>query len=240
MANFNTHISIAAIAAGSSATLLLKAQFITTPEALLLTAAGTIGGIAPDIDLGSSKPGRLLFLALGILGAIFGVLSLIEHLSTLELWFVGLGVFVGVRYGLWALFARITVHRGAIHSVAAGVAAAFATAAGLYHWAEVTPTLAWYTAVMLFAGFMIHLLLDELYSVDFMDNRVKRSFGTALKLIDTDQMAGSISLVLAGFLLWFCTPPFEGVITALSKPGLYASIQSELLPTWLTLWLTPK
>ncbi len=239
MANFNTHVGIAAIAAGSAATLLLKAQFVSIPDALLLTAAGTIGGIAPDIDLGSSKPGRLLFLALGILASVFGVISLIEHLSTTELWMVGLLVFIGVRYGLWFIFSKITVHRGSIHSVVAGITAGFATAAGLYHWAEVPATLAWYTAIVLFAGFMIHLLLDELYSVDFMDNRVKRSFGSALKLVDTDQLGGSITLVLTGFLLWFCTPPFDDVLKAVTDPQLRQSISVNFLPAWFTNWL-PK
>jgi hypothetical protein len=49
----------------------------------------------------------------------------------------------------------------------------------------------------LFIGFLTHLVLDEIYSVDVMDVHIKKSFGTALKLVDTRNPAASSAMVVA-------------------------------------------
>ena len=43
---------------------------------------------------------------------------------------------------------------------------------------------AWLAGGFMAIGYLTHLILDEIYSVDVMDTRLKASFGTALKLID--------------------------------------------------------
>ena len=47
---------------------------------------------------------------------------------------------------------------------------------------------AWLTGLFLFIGFLIHLALDEIYSVDVEGRTIKKSFGTALKLFDTHSL----------------------------------------------------
>ncbi len=46
------------------------------------------------------------------------------------------------------------------------------------------PITAWMAGLFVFIGFLIHLILDEIYAVDFSGARLKRSFGSALKLFD--------------------------------------------------------
>lgn len=46
-------------------------------------------------------------------------------------------------------------------------------------------------------GFVIHLLLDELSSVDLLNRRIKRSFGSALKIISLKYWRATLALALA-------------------------------------------
>ena len=54
-------------------------------------------------------------------------------------------------------------------------------------------------------GYVIHLVLDEIYSVDLTGARVKRSFGTALKA-DQLECENHLLLVLAHHSGVFTTP----------------------------------
>ena len=47
-------------------------------------------------------------------------------------------------------------------------------------------------------GYIIHLILDEIYAVDFTGAHLKRSFGSALKLFES--RSPSASLLMAGAL----------------------------------------
>ncbi len=39
---------------------------------------------------------------------------------------------------------------------------------------------------MVTIGYIVHLVLDEIYSVDLKNRKIKKSFGTALKLFKVD------------------------------------------------------
>ena len=230
MANFNTHLGVAAVGSGMLATLCLQVGFVAPKDALLLTAAGTIGGILPDIDLHYSHPSRLLFSVLGILFAFLWIFSAKNQLSIVELWGAGLGIYLFIRFPLWALFNTFTVHRGVIHTVISAVLFCFLSAILSYYIFNKTPFISWLIGLFVFLGFILHLLLDEIYSVDFMGHRLKRSFGTALKLIDTNETTGSV-LITAGIVLcWFFTPPATEFIDTLSSAETYRLIYSRLLP----------
>ncbi|MGF1805972.1 hypothetical protein L4C31_12055, partial [Aliivibrio sifiae] len=62
----------------------------------------------------------------------------------------------------------------------------------------------------------IHLLLDEIYSVDLANVRIKRSFGSALKLTDFSNLTlSSFFLIITAVLFWLA-PPIESTLTTLS------------------------
>ncbi len=46
---------------------------------------------------------------------------------------------------------------------------------------EAALTASWFYGLFLFGGAMVHLLLDEMYSVNLMGMTMKRSSGTAMK-----------------------------------------------------------
>ncbi|PID47136.1 MAG: hydrolase [Proteobacteria bacterium] len=231
MANFNTHISVAAVASGLISTLCLQVGLVDSKDAMLLMLMGTIGGILPDIDLKYSYPSRIIFSTLGIIVSFLWILSAENVLSISELWVIGIIIYLTVRYGLWKLFNHYTVHRGALHSVIAAFLFMQLTTVISFHFYGRDDFTAWLIGFMVFIGFLIHLLLDELYSVDFMNRRIKRSFGTALKIVDT-RHAYSSSLIIALCIgLWFVSPDVSRFADTLTSGETYQLIYSRLLPT---------
>ncbi|MBX2823202.1 MAG: metal-dependent hydrolase [Gammaproteobacteria bacterium] len=233
MANFNTHLTIAAAGSTLLSTLCLKAGYVGVADAFLLTLTGTIGGILPDIDLKYSHPSKILFSLLATLAAMLWVFSTDLDLSTLELWFGGLLIYLLIRYPVWLAFHSLAVHRGSIHSVAAALLAGFTTAVLCDFVFGREPFIAWLAATAMFAGFILHLLLDEIYSVDFMGYRIKRSFGSALKLLDTKNIMGSALILLLSMVLWFYTPSADTFLDTLKDKDRIHEVRNEFLPNWL-------
>ncbi len=83
---------------------------------------------------------------------------------------------------------------------------------------------------IIFIGALTHLLLDELYSIDFAGNRVKRSFGTAMKLFDYKKpaSAGLMTLVLVGTL--YVAPPTNNFVALVKSSDNWAYLRTRLLP----------
>jgi len=57
--------------------------------------------------------------------------------------------------------------------------------------------LAWLAAAFVGGGYLLHLLLDEIYSVDLMGGSFKQSFGSALTLFNTSAWGSYLLLYLA-------------------------------------------
>lgn len=228
MANFNTHLGVAAVGSGMLATLCLQVGFVDAKDAILLASMGVLGGILPDIDLHYSHPSRILFSVLGIVVTFLWIFAAENHLSILQLWCAGLGIYMIVRYPFWALFQKLTVHRGSIHSVAAALLFALIVTALSYHVFAKPDFISWFTGMFVFLGFILHLLLDEIYSVDFMGHRLKRSFGTALKLIDSKEHISSAVIIISIFIVWFLTPDINQFLDTISSAETYRVILQRL------------
>jgi len=207
-------------------------------DAFLLTLAGTTGGILPDIDLKYSHPSKILFSLLATLGAMLWVFSADYPLSTLELWVLGLGLYLLIRYPVWLAFHRLAVHRGSIHSVAAALLAAFLTAVLCAQVFGREPLIAWFAAGSMFGGFLLHLVLDEIYSVDFMGYRIKRSFGSALKIIDFRHITGTSLIIGLTLVVWFYTPSTAEFVKMLRQPATLDNLQHNFLPAWLKIFFS--
>ena len=235
MANFNTHISVAAVASGLISTLCLQVGLVDSKDAMLLVLMGTIGGILPDIDLQYSYPSRIIFSLLGMITAFLWILSAENSLSISELWVIGTAIYLGIRYGLWKIFSMYTKHRGAVHSVIAGFLSMQVATVISFHFYGKDEFTSWLIGFMMFIGFMIHLLLDELYSVDFMNRRIKRSFGTALKIVDTRYAYSSSVIIILCIGLWFATPNATRFADTLTSAATYQLIGNRLLPKNLSI-----
>ena len=129
MANFTTHIGAGTVQAGVLATLTLAADVVAPENLVAVTLAGVLGSVLPDIDLKDSRASKLMFAGLGVFSSFVVLFAFAEHHSVVELMALWLGTLVAVRYGLHALFHRLSVHRGVWHSLLAGVFWAALTAA---------------------------------------------------------------------------------------------------------------
>jgi len=234
MANFKTHVSVAAIGSGLLATVFLGGGIATPRDVVLLSVAGTLGGILPDIDSDNSSPIRLLFTLLAIIFAFLVMFNRAATYSIVELWLVWGFSYSVVRYLALEAFKGFTIHRGIFHSIVTALFFGFLTTAFCYRIFDLSVLLSWTIGFFLFFGFIIHLSLDEVYSVDFMNRRLKRSFGTALKLVDYNNNQTSLLMSFCAILTFFMTPtayPFTSVLFNLQT---YQNMLNNFLPrgTW--------
>ncbi|MEL7049371.1 MAG: metal-dependent hydrolase [Pseudomonadota bacterium] len=230
MANYATHIGVGTVVSGALATLTLAADVVGPESLVAVTLAGVVGSILPDIDLKESRASRMFFSGIGVFASFCVLFIAAMHYSIAELWILWLGSLVLVRYGLHAIFHRLSVHRGAWHSLLAGVFWAALTAIFFHHVLGKHEGVAWLGGGFMFIGYMTHLVLDEVYSVDFMDRRIKASFGTALKLFDSRYPSQSAVLAVctAGILL--VSPSPVAFVEGISSRDLWAGLHSKLLP----------
>ena len=230
MANFNTHLIGGFAVRGVLGLVAYKAGLVTGNEFVACTLIGTAGGLLPDIDSDNSTPIKIGFDLLSLTLAFTLVIhwrASLSLVSMLALWLVCYAV---VRYGIFKVFANLTVHRGIIHSVPymAILAIGFVC---VNAYVLKTPVLAsWFYGLFLFIGAMTHLTLDELYSVDLLGRRLKRSSGTAMKFYRDDQRYRYLGLYALLATLLFIAPPIAPFWHQVSDPMTWWLLKDGLLP----------
>ncbi|CAB1274357.1 metal-dependent hydrolase [Candidatus Nitrosacidococcus tergens] len=232
MANFNTHITGAMIVSGIGITALMVTRTFPISTLTAYFILGVIGGILPDIDSKSSIAIRWIFNTLGITMGFFGVLygNIIYSLSLLELILVWVGIFILIRYGLASLFTRLTIHRGLIHSIPMGIAITLTFVITSRYILSISILEAWFSGTFLLLGFITHLLLDELYSVDLRGIRLKRSFGTALSLGSLQAPIKTLLLYLFTGTMIYYAPPIDSFLHFIQDDRLHQLLIKKLLP----------
>lgn len=231
MANFTTHIAIGTVVSGALATLTLAADVVAPQNLVAVTLAGALGSVLPDIDLKDSRPSRAMFAGLAIFASFAVLFNAATHYSIAELWLLWLGTLLLVRYGLHTVFHRLAVHRGIWHSILAAVFCSVATAIVFRHLLDKPEGVSWLAAAFMFVGYITHLTLDEIYSVDVMDTRIKSSFGTALKLFDRRHFYASVGMAAATALAIMVSPQTSTFVHGLSSHDMWSGLEQRLLPT---------
>lgn len=230
MANFTTHIAVGTVVSGALATLTLAADVVAPENLVAVTLAGVLGSVLPDIDLKDSRASKTMFAGLGIFFSFAALFNAATKFSIAELWIIWLGTLVLVRYGLHYVFHRTSVHRGIWHSVIAGVFSSVATALVFYYVLKKPEGVAWLAAGFMMIGYITHLVLDEMYSVDVMDTRIKASFGTALKLFDRRYPWASVAMTAATAAAIFIAPPTKMFVDGVRTEGLWSGLHQRMLP----------
>ncbi|MEM8943613.1 MAG: metal-dependent hydrolase [Planctomycetota bacterium] len=181
MAGFKTHITTSSVL-GVGYTGLGISMGLPIESSLIAGGMCGIGGMLPDIDSDSGVPFRE---SMGFAAAIIPAL-LLSRFRDLGLNFehmvlVCSTIYLFVRFGVARLLARYTVHRGMFHSIPAALTFA-GVAFLLSDYADLN--LRYFKAAGLLLGVMSHLILDEIYAVEWKGGRwrFKKSFGTAMKL----------------------------------------------------------
>jgi len=154
----------------------------------------------PDVDSDSGVPVRE---SLAFAAAIIPML-MIERFKAwgLEHDYMVLaagGIYLFVRFGIGKLLKKYTVHRGMFHSLPAAVI--FGLLAFLICQCN-EPNERIYKSLAVFIGFMSHLILDEIWSIERtkLGFRFKKSSGTAMKIYGKN-LWGNVSVYAKLFLV---------------------------------------
>jgi hypothetical protein len=189
MAGFRMHVTTSAVLGCGYAGVGHAAYGVPPDTAVVAGAMCGFAGMLPDLD---SDYGVPLRETMAFTAAIVPML-LVGRFQTLALShdamvLVAVSLYLFVRFGITNLIRNYTVHRGMFHSVPAGLI--FAGLAFLLSGAAPLETRC-YKAGGVLAGFMSHLMLDEIYAVEWKGGqwRFKKSFGTALKFWGEDAWA---------------------------------------------------
>ncbi len=182
MAMFPTHIKCSTVAGIGCGTVAYLGYGVPLTTSIVGAGLCSVGGILPDIDSGPGIPLREITTFLAAVVPTMLITRLLSYNFTQEtLILTGGVIYVAIRFGLSRFLRDYTVHRGMFHSFPS--MAIFGEFTYLLFYGEsMFVRLFMVAAVCL--GFFIHLLLDELYSVEW-DGRphVKKSFGSAMKFV---------------------------------------------------------
>jgi hypothetical protein len=204
LANFKAHLLGAATAGGVGAAAAFALFGVRAfPLAGAALVAGVVGGLLPDLDHDHAVPVRELFSLLAAVLPAAALPALLSRGLPPE-WGVAVfaATYVVIRFGAAPLFKRFTVHRGIFHSLpfllASGLLAALALRA-------LPPGERLFLGGVVSLGALVHLVLDEVWAVDFNGRRLKKSFGTALKLWAPSRpatIACYVALLALALLAW--------------------------------------
>jgi membrane-bound metal-dependent hydrolase YbcI (DUF457 family) len=231
MAAYREHITVSGVLGlGYGVGAVLGFGF-TPAQGILAGWLTAMGGITPDLDSDTGRPVREMF---GLMAAVLPLI-LISHVQTwtglhgdLETTMVlVLGMYLGIKYGLAALISSVSVHRGMFHSIPA-----MAIAAEIIYlsYPNDNPRARLLMAGGVALGFFSHLLLDEVYSVQWSGVRLKlkKSAGSALKFFGDAPIPNMITyLLLIGLSYLMLT--HAGIIAAPPRlPGV--PLQAQQVP----------
>jgi membrane-bound metal-dependent hydrolase YbcI (DUF457 family) len=230
MANFPTHIAVGTVVSGALATVTLATGMVAPQNIVAVTAAGVLGSVLPDIDLEESRPARAMFSGLAVFFSFAVLFSLEQKYSVAEMLILWFGTLLFVRYVAKEIFFRISYHRGVWHSL---LATAFCALFTVWIYSKLLAkddAVAWLAGGFLAIGYLTHLILDEIYSVDVMDTRIKASFGTAIKLWDYKHVGHSSAMIIATIIVFMFTPPTKVFLESITSRQLWTDLNKRLLP----------
>jgi hypothetical protein len=181
MASYKGHLAFSA-SLGFVYGGLARNQLEFDPATAFVGAAlTTVGGLLPDLDSDSGVPVREMFSLTAVLVPLLMWRRLMNaHFSDEDLFLFLAGVYVTIRYGLSRIFKRFTVHRGMFHSIPGMLIAGLVVYLSYQHPSMRTRL---FLAFAIMIGFLSHLVLDEMCSVDFHGLTVKlnKYAGSAVK-----------------------------------------------------------
>jgi membrane-bound metal-dependent hydrolase YbcI (DUF457 family) len=181
MAGFKTHISTSTVLGIGYGVVGYFALDMSPVTCMLAAGLCSVAGMLPDLDSNSGVPVRetMAFVAAGV------PLLLLRRFQDLNfsvesMALAGMLIYIVLRFGVSEIFKRYTKHRGMWHSLPACAVVGLLTFL-IVQGDTYEPRL--YKALAVVAGFLCHLVLDEMWSVKWQGGRVelKSSFGTAIK-----------------------------------------------------------
>jgi hypothetical protein len=186
MAGFRMHVGTSTVLGIGYAGALNLAFGVPLDTSIVAGAMCGFSGMLPDLDSDYGVPLRetMAFAAATLpmmLVARFQSLKLSHDAMAL----IAVGMYLFIRFGVTKIIRKYTVHRGMFHSIPTmlifvGLAFLITGACPI--------EFRCYKAGGVMIGFMSHLVLDEIYAIEWKGGRwrLKKSFGTAIKFWGDD------------------------------------------------------
>jgi len=233
MANFNTHFIVASISSSIVSSTFLSMHIVTLEQGVLAFFLGSIGGLLPDLDSAHSIAIKAAFNILSLLITVVLIFYKYTAYSIVEMLLMSVFVFMGIRYCLIEIFRGLSKHRGMFHSVPAAIIWGLCVTIIMNKFFKYNDLISWVFGVMVSFGYLVHLILDEIYSVDLGNKRIKKSFGTALKFYRVDTLEERIQTAIIYALLVglvFMAPDDALIMDALLSQEAWGNFVSVLIP----------
>lgn len=230
MAGYKEHISVSGflgVGYGALASLLMG---FTPTQGILAGVLTWIGGMLPDLDSETGRPIKELFCLTAAVASFVAMRSMVRVGADADTaLLMAVVTYAAVRYGGAMILGKFAVHRGMFHSIPALIIAGESI--------FITYVSDFYAVKFLMAGgislgFLSHLVLDEVYSVERKGARIrlKKSAGSAVKWFGKGLFGNAvayailltmtyITLVESGILI----PPQEVAPTDQTLPVQQAS-----------------
>ena len=212
---------------------LLSMEVLSPHEAVIAFALGTFGSLMPDIDADNSKAIGIGFTVISLLITILAVFVKSSTYSLIEMLLMAGIIFYFIRFGVIGMFRKVTKHRGMFHSIPVALMWGVVTAIIMHLFFDLNTLVAWAYGLMVTLGYLVHLILDEIYSVDLGNRRMKKSAGTALKFFrlktQTDKIQNLIIYASLGYLITIA-PDTSLIKEALFSQEAWTNFKDILLP----------
>ena len=182
MADFKTHISTSTVVGIGYGYWGVATQSMSIESGLLAAGLCSVSGMLPDLDSDSGVPLRETSMFVAAIAPMLMIDRLEDMgLSHEAMALAAMTVYVAIRFVAVEFFRKYTVHRGMWHSIPAALIAGLGAYLVMPCPSEAVRV---YKSLAVLLGFLVHLILDEIWSISFSRGvpRLKRSFGTALKL----------------------------------------------------------
>jgi membrane-bound metal-dependent hydrolase YbcI (DUF457 family) len=233
MAGFRTHIAVSTacgVAAGVTTAIPLK----HSPETAFLVGTLTaVGGMLPDLDSDSGVPVReVTSLAAAVVPLLLFARLRDAGLTHEGVLAVLVVAYLVIRYGVVRLFKYVTVHRGMFHSIPAMFVAGLAVYVA-YDCPAAQQSVRYVLAGGVMLGFLSHLILDEIYSVDLngLVPKLKSSAGSAFKMFSSSVWGTAACYALLGGLGFLAYKDYQHRVGNGTEP-IGIDIPGVPLPKW--------
>lgn len=216
MAGFRTHITMSTACGIVYGGFAVQPLGFSTEAGFLAAGVTAVGGMLPDLDSDSGVPVREMFgLAAAVIPLMFARRLMHAGVSSEGVLAAMLFGYVFIRYFVANVFRQFTVHRGMYHSIPAMFIAGLCVYLA-YHNPNRNVRTMLACGVML--GFLSHLILDEVYSVDWrgLKPKLKASAGSAFKFGSSSLPATASCYLMLGGLLYLA---YVDYVKAGGDPG---------------------
>lgn len=202
MAGYREHLTFSTLCGAGYGSAAAFVGGFTPAQAAIAGGLAGASGMLPDLDSESGRPVRELCSLVAAITPIVAVRHLVDLTGSVDGMILAAGViYLAVRYGGAWLLGKLAVHRGMFHSVPAlGIAALLAFLGYKNDDLRVRVLMAGGVGL----GYLSHLVLDEIYAVQWNGVRVKlnKFSGSALKCFGRSFPANAFSYGVLFFLAY--------------------------------------